>query len=252
MSDVVTEIAAGRQVVTLDHMRQRTDGVVGVLERGGAIVALCAHRCEISTLPDLSALGSLERLDVGGNRLASLPALPASLRELYVDDNQLVALSALPALHVLDANRNRLASLPPLTDVVFAYAASNRLVQLPAIRDVRYLNVSDNPLSSIESLDGVLELRMETAELAAVPEAVRRLTGLRELHLRGNAIASLPTWIGELRALEVLDVRGNRIDEVPDSLSALPLRKLDLRWNPLRRSQPQLAVIATRGCLVYV
>jgi Leucine-rich repeat (LRR) protein len=135
---------------------------------------------------------------------------------------------------------------------VFAYAASNRLVHVPAMRGVRYLNVSGNPLTSIDELDGVLELRIEDAELAAIPEAVRRLSGLRELHLRGNAIASLPAWIGELRALEVLDVRGNRIDDVPDSLSALPLRKLDLRWNPLRRSQPQLALIATRGCLVYV
>ena len=254
MDEVVGAIAGGRSVVALDHIRQRTDGVIGVLERDGAIVALCAHRCDIASLPDLDSLRALERLDVGGNRLQALPALPASLRELYVDDNRLVALPALPALRVLDANRNQLASLPPLADIVFVYAASNRLASLPAITGVRYLNVGGNPLEAIDSLGdaALVELRMEDARLAAVPEPVRRLTALRELHLRGNAIESLPSWIGELASLEVLDVRGNRLDDVPDSLIARPLRKLDLRWNPLRRSRPQLATLAARGCLVYL
>src|SRR5215468_204245 len=151
MDEVVGAIAGGRSVVALDHIRQRTDGVVGIVERDGAIVALRA----------------LERLDVGGNRLAALPALPASLRELYVDDNRLVALPALPALRVLDANRNQLASLPPLADIVFVYAASNRLASLPAITGVRYLNVGGNPLSAIHSLGdaALVELRMEDAGL---------------------------------------------------------------------------------------
>src|SRR5258705_12776310 len=112
--EVIQDFAGGRPIVSVDHARQRTDGVIGVVEGAGAGVALCAHRCDLLSIPDvLTSLRTLERLDVGGNQLAALPPLPAGLRELYVDDNQLVALPRLPNLRVLDANRNRLESLPP-------------------------------------------------------------------------------------------------------------------------------------------
>jgi Leucine-rich repeat (LRR) protein len=248
---VLAQLAGSRPIVPLAHARQRTDGVIAVEWRDGALVTLCAHRCALDEVPDaIAAFTALERLDVGGNQLTALPALPAGLRELYVDDNQLARLPALPALAVLDANRNHLVEVPALTGLGFAYLADNRLTALPATAGVRYLNVSGNPLGHIAPDDPALrELRAEQAQLASLD--LRRVTGLRELALRGNALVRLPASIGALTELRTLDLRGNQLDELPESLRALPLTKLDLRWNPLRDRPAWLRELADRGCLVY-
>jgi Leucine-rich repeat (LRR) protein len=249
---IVEQLAGTRPIVPLAHARQRTDGVVGVLWRDRAAIAICAHRCQLEVVPDaIATLSQLERLDVGGNRLTVLPTLPARLRELYVDDNQLARLPTLPRLAVLDANRNRLDELPALVDLDFAYLAGNRLTTLPAITGVRYLNVGGNPLGHLALGDpAIRELRAEQAQLRTL--ALEQLTGLRELALRGNQLAALPASIGALANLRSLDLRGNQLDELPEALRALPLAKLDLRWNPLRVRPRWLDELSDRGCLVYV
>jgi Leucine-rich repeat (LRR) protein len=249
---IVAQLAGGRPIVELGHARQRTEGAVGVAWRAGAAVAICAHRCQLTALPGaLGSLAQLERLDVGDNRLTALPALPASLRELYVYDNQLTRLPALPRLAVLDANRNRLDEVAPLAGLDFVYLAGNRLAAPPATTGVRYLNVGDNPLGGLALADpAIRELRAEHAQLRTL--AIDRLAGLRELSLRGNQLTALPASIGALAELRVLDLRGNQLDELPEALRGLPLAKLDLQWNPLRVPPAWLDELSSRGCLVYV
>ncbi len=250
--DVVKQLAGARPIVDLPHARHRTEGVIGVLWRDGTAVAICAHRCELAALPDaIGSLGQLARLDVGDNRLTDLPALPANLRELYIYDNQLARLPELPRLSVLDANRNQLIELPALAGIDFVYLADNRLAALPPISGVRYLNVGNNPLGHLELSDpAIQELRAEQAQLRTL--AIERLVGLRELSLRSNQLETLPPSIGSLTRLAVLDLRDNRLDDLPETLRALPLTKLDLRWNPLRTRPRWLDELASRGCLVYV
>jgi Leucine-rich repeat (LRR) protein len=249
---IVARLAGGRPVVELVHARQRTEGAVGVVWRAGAAVAICAHRCQLAALPgEIGSLERLERLDVGDNRLTELPALPASLRELYVHDNQLARLPALPRLAVLDANRNQLTEVAPLAGLDFVYLAGNRLAAPPATTGVRYLNVGDNPLGELALADpAIRELRAEHARLHTL--AIERLAGLRELSLRGNQLKAVPASLGALAELRVLDLRGNQLDALPEALRGLPLAKLDLRWNPLRAPPAWLDELPGRGCLVYV
>jgi Leucine-rich repeat (LRR) protein len=234
--DLVEQVF-GRRAVLLSHARERLDGELGVLLDGdGHVVAISAHRLRVGGLGSdgynaLARLSRLERLDVGANGLVELPPLPASLRELYVYDNQLERLPPLPALRVVDANRNRLVELPALHDIDFVYAASNRLVEPPVMTGCRYINVSSNPLACVPLDPAIRELRAEDCGLTRLPDSLLELVELAELHLRGNRLASLPDMPPKLR---VLDLRGNQLDELPD-LSHLPLVKLDLRWNPLRR-----------------
>lgn len=240
-------LGTAHRVVALAHARQRTTGEIGVLERDGAIVALCAHRCDLAALPPLDHLTRLERLDVGANRLVELPALPPSVRELYIHDNQLVRLPPLPPLRVLDANRNRLTELPPLAGTEFVYAAANRLTALPALSGVRYLNACENPLADVALDDPALEeLRLEQVGLRALPPSIARLSNLRELALRGNALTALPD-LAAMTRLEVLDLRANQLAEIPATVCSLPaLAKLDLRWNPLHEVPPWLVTLAAR------
>jgi len=248
---IVEQLAGARPIAELSHARQRTEGVIGVLWRDGAAVAICAHRCELTALPGaLGSLAQLERLDVGDNRLTELPALPANLRELYIYDNHLACLPALPRLSVLDANRNQLARLPALTGIDFVYLAANRLAAPPATSGVRYLNIGNNPLGHLELADpAIQELRAEQAQLRTL--AIERLVNLRELSLRSNQLTTLPASIGSLAKLTTLDLRDNRLDDLPETLRALPLAKLDLRWNPLRARSRWLDELTGRGCLVY-
>jgi len=239
------EAAFGRRAVSLGHPRERLDGELGVLERDGAVVVISAHRLGLAAVPAIDHLARLERLDVGGNALVELPPVPASLRELYIYDNQLERLPALPRLRVLDANRNRLVELPPLDGIDFVYAASNRLVAPPAMTGCRYVNLGGNPLERLPRDPAIEELRLEDAALASLPASIAELVNLRELHLRGNRLTALPTLPLKLR---VLDLRGNQLDDLPD-LSHLPLVKLDLRWNPLRN--PPAWLDRLRDALVY-
>ena len=232
---VVAQLAGPRPIVQLAHARQRTEGVVGVWWRDDAAIAICAHSCGLTALPEaIGSLAQLERLEIGANQLTELPALPAALRELYIHDNRITQLPDLPALAGID----------------FVYLAGNRLTALPEIRGVRYLNVCDNPLRHLVLSDPeIQELRAEHSELHEL--SIEPLVGLRELSLRGNQLATLPASIGGHPALRVLDLRSNQLDALPESLRALPLTKLDLRWNPLRDRPPWLAELVDRGCLVY-
>ena len=223
------EAAFGRPAVSLGHARERLDGELGVLERNGRIVVISAHKLGLAAVPAID-LDHLERLDVGGNGLALLPPLPASLRELYIYDNQLERLPPLPGLRVLDANRNHLVELPPLHGIDFVYAAGNRIVTPPAMTGCRYVNLGGNPLVALPRDPAIRELRLEDAGLVELHASIAELVNLRELHLRGNRLTGLPALPATLR---VLDLRSNFVDELPD-LSHLPLDKLDLRWNPLR------------------
>lgn len=247
----------GLEIVELDHPRQRSTGKLGVVAREGHVIALAAHRCGLTSVPEsFLQLPSLQRLDVGGNSLRSLPSLEGlpSLRQLYVYDSQIERLPLLPALEVLDANRAELVELQPLGDVGFVYVAENCLRHVPPTRGARYLNVSGNPLESFAVEDGELrELRAEKCKLTVLPPSIAELGGLRELSLRDNALAALPDELGALSALEALDLRGNALDDLPRALLDLPaLRKLDLRWNPLRARPAWLAELEARGCAVYV
>ncbi|HEV7558158.1 MAG TPA: leucine-rich repeat domain-containing protein [Kofleriaceae bacterium] len=239
------EAAFGRAAVKLGHARERLDGELGVYERDGHVVAISAHRLGLTAVPAIDHLAHLERVDIGGNRLVELPALPASVRELYIYDNQLERLPALPRLRVLDANRNALVELPPLHEIDFVYAASNRLAAPPVMTGCRYVNLGGNPLARLPRDPAIRELRVEDAGLTSLPASIAELVGLRELHLRGNRLTALPALPATLR---VLDLRGNQLDELPD-LSHLPLVKLDLRWNPLRN--PPAWLDRLRDALVY-
>jgi Leucine-rich repeat (LRR) protein len=176
------------------------------------------YTCELGLVtvpPWYAQLTGLKTLDLGHNRLASVPDLDAltQLEILYLHDNALTALPALP---------------PSLT----------------------YLNVSENPLPALAplSLPNLLELRCLELGLTALPSL--HLPLLRELHLRTNAFSAVPEAIRSMRELRTLDLRANRLTTVPDWLVELPkLEKLDLRWNEVVDVPRELA---ERGCFVLL
>lgn len=138
LSTVLAAFCPDADAEPLAHLRQRITGKVGVLESAGEVLAICAHHLELTRIPPaVIDYDHLYRLDVGANQLTELPAIPMSLRELFVDDNQLLRLPSLPPLRVLDANRNRLIAIPALVGIEFVYVASNQLTAPPKTSGVR-------------------------------------------------------------------------------------------------------------------
>ncbi len=145
---------------------------------------------------------------------------------------------SLTRLRTLDLGHNRLTSVPDLsalTDLDILYLHDNALRVLPPLPEsLTYLNVGENPLDALSplSLPRLIELRALDAGLDSLPSL--ELPRLRELHLRGNRFTEVPESVRSLRALRLLDLRANRLASVPDWLAELPdLQKLDLRWNEL-------------------
>ena len=183
--------------------------------------------------------------------------------ELYLHDR---GLDALPAglsarLRVLDlAGNPALGALPEelggLGHLEFLYARDCGLGALPRsigrLATLRYLNVSENALDALpdalSALPALVELRADRNRLTTIPV----LPYVRELHLRGNRISDVPPTIREMRRLQHLDLRENQLASLPAWLGELPLVKLDLRWNGLRRDEATVRALEANGVLVYV
>src|SRR5215475_10431186 len=129
---------------------------------------------------------------------------------------ELPPLEDVAELHTLDVGHNRLTSVPRLPDISgYLYLHDNALRSLPdALCDLarlRYLNVSANPIRALPArigdMRGLIELRAERCGLTTLPASIGKLHALHELALRDNAIAEPPAEIGELTNLRRLDLR---------------------------------------------
>ncbi len=93
--------------------------------------------------------------------MISLPTLPAQLRDLQCNNNQLLSLPSLPqSLTVLDCSYNQLQNLPALPSLLWQFScASNQLIQLPELPDsLSIFKVYDNPslncMNTLEKFSG--------------------------------------------------------------------------------------------------
>ncbi|MDA9391549.1 hypothetical protein WN73_13025, partial [Bradyrhizobium sp. CCBAU 45394] len=132
---------------------------------------------QLTTLPD-SLPASLQRLDVRGNQLTGLPALPTELRGLDASSNRLRSLpGALPAaLQFLDLSHNQLPNLPEVlpASLRFLHAGHNQLTSLPEVlpATLQFLDLSENRLTGLpETLPASLQfLDVSENQLTSLPE----------------------------------------------------------------------------------
>ena len=91
----------------------------------------------------------------------------------------------------------------------------------------------------------VTELDLRNTGLSCFPVELCMLTELRSLHLGRNYIAFVPREISKLTKLEFLSLSRNHISELPEELGLLPLKKLVLVQNGLKRLPESLGRSAT-------
>jgi uncharacterized protein YjdB len=179
----------------------------------------------------ISSLAGLENFagtglrvfDCRNNQIGVMPALPASLTELYCAQNSLGSLPALPAgLIILGCGNNQLTSLPALPDTLTEllcfyndltklpklantaltnlYCANNQLNSLPALpENLNVLWCFNNNLSTLPALPaGLTELRCYYNNLSALPTLPPNLVFLA---CANNQLTSLPALPGTLTEL---------------------------------------------------
>jgi Leucine-rich repeat (LRR) protein len=153
----------------------------------------------------LTALRRLRRLDLSGNYLDEIPA----------------DLMDLPELEELDLG-NALGLLrAPLPD----------LSMLPRLRVLRLSGGTDHSAVSVPP-HAVLR-PVFAAACATVEELAVDRWGPSGKGGRGPLTAADLAGIGGFRALRVLDLSSNDLRQLPEELFALPLQRLDLRYNRL-------------------
>lgn len=194
---------------------------------------------------DLSALGltclpdhlprHARELNVGGNRLRTLPQLPACLRHLDAHGNRLTSLPSLPdTVEVIEAHGNRLTALPENlpADLKELYVESNRLRNLPDALPSKLASLFaySNRLSALPALPDTLEvLELHGNQLKDLPSQLP--ANLRELYADSNKLASLPEALPD--TLAILDIRNNRLKALP---AHRPKRLVEIAWscNPMQ------------------
>jgi serine/threonine protein kinase len=148
---------------------------------------------QVSTLPSLQGLASLEELNLRGSQVASL-----------------LSLDGLTALRRLDLAKTKLASLPPLQDLTSLQA----------------LDLSDTRLTTLPSLDALTalqDLNLANTNIAGLP-SLTRLAALRRLNLQNTNVVNLPQMAG-LSELQIIPSRPRAPLEAgagPDKAAVVP------------------------------
>ena len=168
-----------------------------------SVISLNLESKRITSLEGIEKFSDLQHLELGGNSIEKISALPTSLRYLYLQQNKISSLkdaSFLENLIVLDLTYNRLENLEGIENfknLTSLYLAGNSLKSLNGIehlKNLRMLSVTDNKLDSIEeilSLDSLQTIWFGGNKFAdkygdSSKADTLKVQLYRELHLRPN------------------------------------------------------------------
>jgi Leucine-rich repeat (LRR) protein len=222
-------------VSTVDIAGLRVDTSTRVLE-------LDAIKRRLKTLPDLSALTKLRRLEVRGHSLASLDGIEACPRLRFVDlearVKDLSALANAKQLEFISVSSvtlfEALPALPRITSISAFHAGVKSLANINRFRALQILNIDRGTLTGLAALGALKKL----VYVSAREHGLRSLKGLpsslETLHVEDNGLTSLD-GIDRLTNLEELFLDDNRLTRIPDLSKLKKLQTLSLLNNRITR-----------------
>eukprot|EP00240_Pyramimonas_obovata_P004480 CAMPEP_0118943650 /NCGR_PEP_ID=MMETSP1169-20130426/38757_1 /TAXON_ID=36882 /ORGANISM="Pyramimonas obovata, Strain CCMP722" /LENGTH=381 /DNA_ID=CAMNT_0006888953 /DNA_START=174 /DNA_END=1316 /DNA_ORIENTATION=+ len=195
--------------------------------------------------PEQARAASWSKTGIVGLRDSSLMEVPSE------------ALALGPSARVMDIGGNRLSSLPEalgsLSGLQRLRLSKNSLTfeglpgpMLSALTNLTTLALDDNQLDRLpDALASLAQLRFLSAEqnvLVELPAGLGQLKKLEVLKLRGNRLPALCTELGDCEALGELDASDNKLTVIPESLAKLQRLKALLLDNNLVAKVPPIVL----------
>ena len=195
--------------------------------------------------PALSSSASLTALLASFNRLRTCPLGLAryggSLKRLHLGGNEIASLKGV---------------LAPLTCLVGLMVEGNRLTSLPdeigLLTEMRELSVYGNLLTSLPDTIGrcasLMKLEANHNQLESLPEGMKTLSKLKSLYVQSNQLRGTLAALHEtvLRHLPLLNIGLGANDlDLSEGTSELPGVRLGLGWNRGADPPPSLRGILT-------
>jgi len=198
-------VAATLNVRTTDHLDARQ-----LLQ----IKRLDGTAKDIQNLDGINLLRNLEIVNLGSNKLTTLPSSIKELdrlHELRVDNNELHDISPIVgnrSLRTLDISDNRISHL------------SNDIFTMPNLEKFSAQRNRIEHISSemISAPSRIHELDLSQNGLRAIPGTIRNMAELSSLNLASNMLSEIPLEIGSLAKMKKLDVSRNAALVLPDGL----------------------------------
>jgi len=188
----------------------------------------------LSEVGNLFGLNSIEHLDLGWNRLTTLPE----------------AISQLGSLRTINLAYNHIQNLPDsigdVKKLKMVNLAYNMLCELPKslerVKSLRVLDLRSNNFKSIPQeithLSWIDTLNLSKNRITQLPSLIGKLKSLKELYLHQNSLQILPSSFENLRSLKVLHLGRNNFENIPKEIFNLPnLSYLNIWFNPLKEEE---------------
>ena len=187
-----------------------------------------------STMQNLSSLINCFTLDIGGNPLITLPALPTNIVHLFCNGCDLTSLPALPSnISTLEVNSNSLTVLPTLPSNLYKLEANNNNISvLPALpSNMGTLYVKNNNLTSITNLPNTMSatglgINLDNNQLTQIPNFP---ISVGKILINDNMLTDLP--ILPVSSLAMLQLENNNLSCLPELPSTI--QSLNLDNNPI-------------------
>jgi hypothetical protein len=197
--------------------------VVGSL---GAITALDAHDCDLSTMSGLFRLTSLVTLYLHNNSLT--------------DIGDLSGLTSLTYLNLSNNSLTDIGDLSGLTSLTYLNLSNNGLTDigdLSGLTSLTYLNLSNNSLTDIGDLSGLTSLTYLYLHINSLTDIgdLSGLTSLTYLNLFNNGLTDIGDLSG-LTSLTYLYLSNNSLTDIGDLSGLTSLTYLNLSDNGLSQA----------------
>ena len=180
------------------------------------------------TESDIKHASKVKKLSIGGNNIEKLPENIGILQctNLNLGKNKL---SSLPA---------SFANLKQVHHLIFY---ENEFVTIPdeisGFDNLQHLDFYKNHIKEIPDFIGNFEnlhyLYLSYNEIETIPDTLRNLKNLNYFYIHHNKILTLPDWIVEMDSLERLGVGYNKLITMPDMSEMPALIELNCEGNLL-------------------
>jgi hypothetical protein len=180
--------------------------VFSKIATGQALTEVNLSNCGLTEFPKIlfKLKDSLEVLNLGGNRLSTLPPAMTSfskLRILFFAGNDFETipecLGALPSLYMLSFKGNKVHTVPANSlspSLGWLILTDNNITELP---------------DTIGNLHGLRKCMLANNKLQGLPSSMSKCKNLELLRLSRNSISQLPSFLLTMSKLSWLSIAGN-------------------------------------------